>query len=944
MRAKAIWIVVLAAALALLLLISASLAQPEEGPARTTGPTEAEVQGAGDGGAIESVGVIVNQLPNAVVGVFTDAGCDACGSGAQVLAENFVLATPQSIAQVVMWTGYFPGDVPIDPDVFTVTVHADGGGVPGADLYTEANVAYTRYQSGRIVAGVHEYVHVLTLADPVGLGPGAYWIEIYNDTGLGTDDFFWETGDPDTAGSGLPGLAWSTTAPGGAWNSDPVTDLAMQIVTTDDLPLLYGAAKGVTGTFAESRLFAIDHRTGISVPIGLTGFDSVTGLAFLDDGRLVGSARGDDMYGGVPTAILVEIDTETGAGTLIGPISDENIGCGRMPDLTYDPVNDILYGYGDFCLGAPEGLFVIDPDTGVGTSVGASGYSGGGNGMAIDPATGIIYATPFDNGSLVILDPATGAGADVPGSAGNVPSRVNALDVFPGRGALYGSWNAGGASYLVRISKVDGTTAVIGQSALGLDALAFASPRIAIDPPALSSVQGIDEITFHTLAISNTGVMDLIWTFSSTVPPKNLPEYAPPVLESVPSDLPQGSAFTDLEGSPSVAPDVAAPDLATAPSRYRGAEGLAYYSDRAAFNADYPGLPLEDFEGTLVPAGSILACDGPFDFTTNNACFPPGAIKRGIRFQSGVGPHEDMVVLGAGTYMPTSLIGPNTFTETFDILFIEGGVYAVGMDVLDNVTESVLIDIYGPDNVLLGQTSVPTGMPGVFWGVGSDRPILRIRLHSAGGSGGEVVDNVAFGYGPCGVPWANTAPAGGALPPGAGIPATVTFDASGMPVGTYTGDLCIESNDPQVSLATVPVTMTVIPDADLWISKTAPAEVLIHTDFVYTLDYGNDGPSPAPGTVISDSLPAEVTFLSASDASCSEASGIVTCSPGALAPGATASIDISLRATAVGTAVNDAAIQSAAPDPDTGNNSASATTEILPHRVYLPIVLRNLTP
>ena len=122
---------------------------------------------------------------------------------------------------------------------------------------------------------------------------------------------------------------------------DAVTDLAMQIVTTDDLALLYGTAKGTLNGFAESRLFAIDHRTGISVPIGLTGFDSVRGLTFLGDGRLVGSARGDDPYGGVQTAILTEIDTETRAGTLIGPISDVNIGCGRMPDLTYDPVNHI---------------------------------------------------------------------------------------------------------------------------------------------------------------------------------------------------------------------------------------------------------------------------------------------------------------------------------------------------------------------------------------------------------------------------------------------------------------------------------------------------------------------------------------------------------------------------------------------------------------------------
>jgi hypothetical protein len=169
-----------------------------------------------------------------------------------------------------------------------------------------------------------------------------------------------------------------------------------------------------------------------------------------------------------------------------------------------------------------------------------------------------------------------------------------------------------------------------------------------------------------------------------------------------------------------------------------------------------------------------------------------------------------MSVVGDGFLgASTNVVGPYTLSEVFDILFIEGGVYGVGMDIMATPADAVLVEIYGQDNLLLGEASVPTNMSGVFWGVGSDEPILRIRLRASSGSAGELVDNVAFGYGPCGVPWVSAAPPGGFVVPGNSLPVTMTFDATATPVGTYTGTLCIESNDPQKLLLTVPVTMTV---------------------------------------------------------------------------------------------------------------------------------------
>ena len=237
---------------------------------------------------------------------------------------------------------------------------------------------------------------------------------------------------------------------------------------------LYGAANGMSGGIGPSDFYTIDPADGTATLVGPIGFDNVTGMACLSDGRLVASVNGDSVQPPGPVALLIEIDPTDGAGTLIGTIGDLNAGgCGRMPGITYDATSGILFGYGDFCAADPEGLFTVDPMTGAGTSVGATGYTGGGNGLAAEPGTGTLYATPFDDESLITIDPMTGMGTEVPGSAGNVPFRVNSLAFDEGTGVLYGSWNDGVGASLVTIDTADGTTATVGPTITGLDALVF---------------------------------------------------------------------------------------------------------------------------------------------------------------------------------------------------------------------------------------------------------------------------------------------------------------------------------------------------------------------------------------------------------------------------------------------------------------------------------------
>src|SRR5690606_32576521 len=87
---------------------------------------------------------------------------------------------------------------------------------------------------------------------------------------------------------------------------------------------------------------------------------------------------------------------------------------------------------------------------------------------------------------------------------------------------------------------------------------------------------------------------------------------------------------------------------------------LTYYTVRATFETDYPGLPLEDFEASLVGPGGIEACGQTFDENTNDACFSTGGIIPGILLKTVQ--NNLMVVLGSGIIGNASkVVGPNTF-------------------------------------------------------------------------------------------------------------------------------------------------------------------------------------------------------------------------------------------------------------------------------------------
>jgi hypothetical protein len=81
--------------------------------------------------------------------------------------------------------------------------------------------------TGITLFGVSEHQITLDFA-PVTLPDGTYFIEIYTNTGAGTDDWFWETGNVD-ATHGIIGQAFAFTAPGSSWNYDGAQDMSITL-------------------------------------------------------------------------------------------------------------------------------------------------------------------------------------------------------------------------------------------------------------------------------------------------------------------------------------------------------------------------------------------------------------------------------------------------------------------------------------------------------------------------------------------------------------------------------------------------------------------------------------------------------------------------------------------------------------------------------------------
>ena len=124
-------------------------------------------------------------------------------------------------------------------------------------------------------------------------------------------------------------------------------------------------------------------------------------------------------------------------------------------------------------------------------------------------------------------------------------------------------------------------------------------------------------------------------------------------------------------------------------------------------------------------------------------------------------------------------------------------------------------------------------------------------------------------------------------------------------------------------------TTTVVPSADVAIlSETAtPTNVLAGQTVTYTIIVSNNGPSPATGVTLVDTLPNGLTFVSGTVAggSVSFLNGLVIAPVGSIAAGQQTTVTLVLMPMFAGTFTDSVVVSATQLDPNGNNNSSSAT-------------------
>ncbi|MGI8785711.1 MAG: hypothetical protein ACR2L2_18920 [Acidobacteriota bacterium] len=173
----------------------------------------------------------------------------------------------------------------------------------------------------------------------------------------------------------------------------------------------------------------------------------------------------------------------------------------------------------------------------------------------------------------------------------------------------------------------------------------------------------------------------------------------------------------------------------------------------------------------------------------------------------------------------------------------------------------------------------------------------------------------------------------GPIAPAASSTITLTVAVSAAASGTLTNTVTVSnSSDSNPANNTSSDQTGIGSGVDMSITKSdSPDPAFVGADLTYTLTIRNNGPATATGVVVTDPLPAGVTFVSATPvlpATCSFSNGTVTCSFGSISNGDSKQVQIVVRPTAAGTLTNTATVTRNENDPVASNNSSTATTTV----------------
>lgn len=138
-----------------------------------------------------------------------------------------------------------------------------------------------------------------------------------------------------------------------------------------------------------------------------------------------------------------------------------------------------------------------------------------------------------------------------------------------------------------------------------------------------------------------------------------------------------------------------------------------------------------------------------------------------------------------------------------------------------------------------------------------------------------------------------------------------------------------------LNLATITVALNTFPTsgADLAVSVSAsPSPVSVTQNLTYSATVQNQGPEDATSVVITDSLPAGMSFVSASitGGTCSQGNLVVTCNVSKLVSGDATRLSVIVVPTTTGSVKNSVSVTATETDENTANNTATVSIQVNP--------------
>jgi uncharacterized repeat protein (TIGR01451 family) len=157
------------------------------------------------------------------------------------------------------------------------------------------------------------------------------------------------------------------------------------------------------------------------------------------------------------------------------------------------------------------------------------------------------------------------------------------------------------------------------------------------------------------------------------------------------------------------------------------------------------------------------------------------------------------------------------------------------------------------------------------------------------------------------------------------------------------------TSDPNTGNNSATVSGSITTSADLAVTNSAVATSTEGNNITYTVTVTNNGPSDAQGVTLTDTLGANLNFVSAStgQGTFTQSGGVVTFSIGTVAAGQSVTATVTAQSIEDGNLTATASVTSSTADPNTSNNTVVATTAVAEGQIVvsapIPAPRRNLT-